>query len=281
MRTLRLVIMASCLATIASVICIGQDGSAIRVAVLDDQGRGVRFARAQVIGHPELIGLPAPDGTFTFKHVPPGTYQIRVDCAGFREKTINDVLAVEGKTTDWSIKLEAGPPKASDVRTRDTAFTPFSYSDRLKSLGEPTLCEQPISEGTQRYRFLWVPTFSHPVFLRIDFGADGEGTLLTVVWNGAGGYDWGKPDKKVRKLTWDEDRELFEVLADVGFWTLPSEVDRPPGEIVLDGTEWFVEGVKDGDCHAVTRYSTPLTELFQSEFLAQIAKLKPYYGQNH
>jgi len=78
-------------------------------------------------------------------------------------------------------------------------------------------------------------------------------------------------------MTSEEELDLFETLADIGFWTLPSEVERPPNEVVLDGTEWSIEGVKDGKCHVVTRYSSPRTELFQTQFLAKVAKLKPYY----
>jgi len=128
---------------------------------------------------------------------------------------------------------------------------------------------------------MWVPTFKHPVFLRVDVDSDEVANLLTIVWSGDGGYEWGKPLKTQRKLTQEEQSDLFETLADLGFWTLPSQVERPPTIIVLDGTEWLIEGVRDGKCHVVTRYSSPLTDLFKTQFLAGVAKLQPYYKSEH
>lgn len=128
---------------------------------------------------------------------------------------------------------------------------------------------------------LVVPTFEHPVFLRVDVNSDGIATLITVVWSGDGGYEWGKSLKTERKLTSMEQGDLFAVMADIGFWTLPSAVEESPHVIVLDGTEWFIEGVKGGKCHVVTRYSSPLTRLFQDQFLANVAKVPPYYHQAH
>ena len=246
------------------------------MAVSDDNGAAVPGAEVRVVGKPALVGLPAPNGTVTFRDVPAGTYRISVSYRGFKDK-ISDVVVVEGQTTDLRVKLEQGPPIASDFRIHETLSNSNLYSNRLTDVGQPALCDEPIPEQTEWYSFLWVPTFEQPVFLRVDMDSDGIANFFMVVWSGHGGYEWGKPLKTERKLTTEEQRDLFAVMADIGFWTLPSEVEAPQNVIVLDGTEWLIEGVKGGKCHVVTRYSSPLTRLFQDQFLANIAKVQPYY----
>jgi hypothetical protein len=76
-------------------------------------------------------------------------------------------------------------------------------------------------------------------------------------------------------LTPDEEIDLFATPADFGFWGLPAQVENP-GTVVVDGTEWLIEGVKDGKCHAVTRNSSPLTDVVATQFLKSVAKLNPY-----
>ena len=269
--------MLSSSIAVLSAPCSGQQVSSLRVTVIDAQGAAVLDAEVHIGDQPSRIGFPAPNGTFSFNDVAPGTYQVTAKHPGFRDKTLSGVVVTEGKTTEVEIKMELGPPKAADFRIHQTVQEARLYSKQLAELGQPVFCQDPTPELTEWYRFLWVPTFDHPVFLRVDIASDGEGTLLTVVWSGQGGYDWGKSAKHVRKLTHEEQLELFATLADIGFWTLPSQVDGSPNVVILDGTDWTIEGIKDGKCHVVTRYSSPLTRLFQAEFLASIAKVKPYY----
>jgi len=246
------------------------------VTVIDVQGAAVLGAEVRIVGQPSLIGLPAPNGTFLFKGVHPGTYQVTANYPGFRDKTLSGVIVTEGNTTEVEIKMEQAPPKAADFRIHQTLQDVHLYSERLTELGEPAFCQEPVPELTEWYRFLWVPTFDHPVFLRVDVATDGV-ALLTRVWSGDGGYEWGRSAKAVRKLTEEEQMDLFATLSDIGFWTLPSQVEGPPNLVILDGTQWAIEGVKDGKCHVVTRYSSPLTRFFQTQFLASVAKVKPYY----
>lgn len=264
---------------VLSVLCAAQESPAVRVTVVDDQGAAILGAEVRVVSLPGLVGIPAPNGAVSFRAIAPGTYQITATRPGFRDETVSDIVVVDGKTTELNIKLKQAPPKASDFRIHQTLEKVHShlYEKPLTDIGQPLFCSQPVPEHTEWYRFMWVPTFEHPAFLRVDLDSDGVGTLLTHVWSGEGGYEWGKSTRNTRRLTSDEESDLFEALADIGFWTLPSQVERPPNVVVFDGTEWLIEGVKDGKCHIVTRYSSPLTELFQTQFLAKVAKLKPYY----
>lgn len=138
-----------------SVSCVGQERAAVRVTVSDDTGAAVLGAEVRVVGNASLLGLPAPNGTFTFRDVVPGTYRISVANRGFKDKIVSDVVVVEGQTTDVRVKLEPAPPQASDFRIHETLLNSNLYSERLKDLGQPGLCHEPIPEQAEWYRFLW------------------------------------------------------------------------------------------------------------------------------
>jgi len=197
---------------------------------------------------------------------------------GFKDKTVTGIVVTTGEMKELTVTMEQAPPKASDYKIHETIASPRLYAKQLTDIGQPLLCPDSVSAGTEWYRLLWVPTFSPPIFLRIDIQLDGTAELLTYKWEGQGGYDWGKQEKTLRKLTSEEEGELFYSLADIGFWTLPAEAHLPPNLEVLDGTEWFFEGVKDGKCHVVRRYSSPLSSFFARQFLGAVANIKPYNG---
>jgi len=255
--------------------CSAQQNSLLRVIVIDSHGTSIPMAEVHIVGFHRL-GIPTPDGAVLFKEVPPGFYSLSVARPGFRDKVVTGVAVGEAKMAELTVTMESAPPKASDYKISEVFVSPQLYAKALTGISQPLLCTGELSQEKERYRFLWVPTFSQPVFFRIDVEADGTAQLLTYQWKGQGGYEWGIADKRSRKLTPEEEGELFYALADIGFWSLPATVSLPPDVIVLDGTEWFLEGVKDGKCHVVTRYSSPLNSFVASEFLGLIAKVKPY-----
>jgi Carboxypeptidase regulatory-like domain len=258
-----------------SSLCVAQQNSSLRVTVMSDQGISIPLAQVHIAGL-DRVGLPAPDGTVLFKEIPPGAYSVIATFPGFKDKVVFGVILADGKTKDLTILMESAPPKAADYKASEGLASRNFYSKALTGINQPLLCPDSVSEGKEWYRFLWVPTFSPPVFLRVDIEPDGTAQLLTYEWPGQGGYDWGKPKKSERKLTSEQQAELYLTLADFGFWTLPTRVDPPPNVVVLDGTEWFLEGVKEGNCHVVTRYSTPLNSLVARQFLGIVATVKPY-----
>ena len=261
---------------IALAVFVGaQQNPSLHVIVIDRTGAAVPAAEVRILELPSIVGLPAPNGTFSFNGIPTGTYRVSAKYRGFKDKVVEGVTVAEGKTTEIIVKMEQGPPKGSDFGLHQELANTSAYSKVLADVGQPALCAGSV-DGEERYRFLWVPTFFQPIFLRVEIEPDGTSTLLTYAWKGAGGYEWGQPVRSFRKLTFVEQSDLFAALADIGFWTLPAEVDDPPNVIVLDGTDWFIEGIKDGRCHVVRRYSSPLSQVFSSEFLENIAKVKPY-----
>ena len=91
-----LVMLSSSLAVL-SVPCAGQQISSLRVRVIDAQGAAVSGAEVCIVGQPLLLGSPAPNGTFSFKGVPPGSYQVTATRCGLeiqRRPFVREVFLV-------------------------------------------------------------------------------------------------------------------------------------------------------------------------------------------
>jgi hypothetical protein len=103
------------------------------------------------------------------------------------------------------------------------------------------------------YRFLWLRSFHHPVAVRLEVKPDGTGLLTTKIANGAGGYSPGtliqNPTVAVTKAETDA---FLAKIEKSGFWTAPNPVNDQRG---TDGSQWIVEGVRNGEYHVVDRWS--------------------------
>jgi hypothetical protein len=128
------------------------------------------------------------------------------------------------------------------------------YSKHLKALEEPSLIEWAKNPSQESYRFIWLRTFHHPVIVRLDVRTDGVGVLTAKVANGAGGYEPGKLiENTTRPLTHEQTDTFLGQVSKVGFWKLPtSENSGTTGE---DGSQWIIEGIKDGKYHVVDRWT--------------------------
>jgi hypothetical protein len=102
------------------------------------------------------------------------------------------------------------------------------------------------------YRFLWLPTFDHPVSVRIM--RSGESAVLHVVQlDGRGGYEPGKiAVNKIAKLSGKQWDEFQRRLDKAKFWSMPTEDEGTQG---TDGDQLILEGVKAGKYHIVDRWS--------------------------
>ena len=110
------------------------------------------------------------------------------------------------------------------------------------------------------YRITFIPTFYNPIKIRVEKHND-DYILIAKRLSGQGGYDAGTlQSEKRRKLRQHEWNRLLDLLKEAGFWELPYvEKESGPnakGEetICLDGSEWVIEGVRNGQYHAVNRY---------------------------
>jgi hypothetical protein len=124
----------------------------------------------------------------------------------------------------------------------------FRYLASLKSLAQ----QNPRATA---YGLAWMPTFHHPVAVRIDWTAGGA-ELRAEVLDGKGGYVGGQIaiDKKIT-LSADQIAELSRQVEKAGFWAMPTAEDlgKDPYSFVTDGDRLTIHGVKQGAYHLVTR----------------------------
>ncbi|MGD9589004.1 MAG: hypothetical protein AB7Q37_01940 [Pyrinomonadaceae bacterium] len=131
------------------------------------------------------------------------------------------------------------------------------------------------------YRITFIPTFFNPIKIRVE-RRNASYLLVAKRLSGQGGYDAGplKTEKR-RKLRQKEWQHLISLLDTAGFWTMPYADKKPEPnergevEICLDGSEWMLEGVKNGRFHAVNRYC-PEVKSFKAigAYLAKLSGLK-------
>lgn len=123
------------------------------------------------------------------------------------------------------------------------------YGDFLKKMGEKSLLVN--SNEREVYRFLWLRTFHHPIFVRVERKGNSI-DLFSKESNGAGGYEPGKVIK-TKKTTIDIEQwlEFLNLLEKTNYWKMPIEDKR----VGFDGSQWILEGVKDNRYHIVDRWS--------------------------
>ena len=124
------------------------------------------------------------------------------------------------------------------------------YGKFLKAMKEPSLLDV-TEKNTEVYRFLWLRTFDHPISVRIEHDPSVT-KLIFIEMSGQGGYEPGKLIRRTEKPIDDEKWSSFLKLLDqADFWNL--EKDKGIGG--TDGSEWVVEGFRDGRYHLVDRWS--------------------------
>ena len=142
-------------------------------------------------------------------------------------------------------------PKSS-LDPRGDDFKANWYSAQLRALKEPSLLHLADGPLSHSYRFLWLRTFNHPIAIRIDIKPDGTGTLTIKVASGAGGYAPGTLIENTSHALSGTQVKTFLALVDrVNFWAAPNPVDDQTG---TDGSQWIIEGVRDGKYHVVDRW---------------------------
>jgi hypothetical protein len=128
------------------------------------------------------------------------------------------------------------------------------YSKYLIALQEPSLSSRSKSGASESYRFLWLRTFHRPVSVRLDVGNDGVATVTTKMTSGVGGAGPGHLiESRTRRLTKKETDRFVNQVSESEFWKLPTHEDPVIGG--PDGSQWVIEGTKNGKYHAVDRWS--------------------------
>ena len=174
-------------------------------------------------------------------------------------------IAVQLATSARVTPTDYFPPGSLDETPQSSQFRKQWYSDQLRALKEPSLWELSKTQRTQTWRFLWLRSFDQPISVRLDVSHDGTGVLTTKAASGQGGYKPGRlVTNKTRALTKEETTSFLVRTDEQGFWSLPVyEMPRkgvgpngePTVEIGLDGAQWILEGVNDGQYHVADRWS--------------------------
>jgi hypothetical protein len=145
------------------------------------------------------------------------------------------------------------PPGALGDLPRSDQFLAEWYSKQLKALDEPSLWSLSKTRNEHSYRFLWLRTFHHPVAVRIDVNADGSSRLTTKMASGTGGYNPGQLVQSDKSALTKERTDWFlGKIEESKFWELAPVDNSRTG---MDGAEWIIEGVKNGNYHIVSRWS--------------------------
>lgn len=145
-----------------------------------------------------------------------------------------------------------GAITAQSLRTRK------QYRNTLALFREPQIFPG-TGSNVEVYRVFVAPTFGHPISIRVEKNRDGYFVIAKGL-SGQGGYRWGRLKHQTRRrLNQAEWHRLIELLSAASFWTLPAEAEETkPNEkgeitICMDGTSWYLEGVKGETYQAVDR----------------------------
>lgn len=129
------------------------------------------------------------------------------------------------------------------------------YSKHLKAMDEKSLLES-VETDKEIYRFLWLRTFHHPIFVRVERNQK-EIKLFTKELDGAGGY---KPGKLLKSneivLSQDDFCRFLNLLEEANYWQMPTENDA----LGFDGAQWILEAVKENRYHVVDRWTPNKSE---------------------
>jgi hypothetical protein len=127
------------------------------------------------------------------------------------------------------------------------------YSRIWDAAEEPSLHEvsSQLAPGHSSIRFTWLPTFDHPVIVRLIRNGRAV-TLEARMLSGQGGYGAGEVSRSIsRALTSVEIQRLEAVLAST------SVLEQAPTlcDIGLDGSQWIVEGADEQGYRFINRWS--------------------------
>jgi hypothetical protein len=172
-------------------------------------------------------------------------------------------IQAQDSESPWTLPAQLPPdqqPQYFPTRIfgSNRAWTAKWYSWILRSMGEAPLSESGALASNEVYRLLVLPSFRPPFVVRLTFTPDGTGELVTKLGRTDG---CGQPSVKsnTREVPHREIDLFVQKLRDANYWSIPSQevVDPDPRKrsVVMDGTDWVLEGAKGGKYHLVARSS--------------------------
>jgi hypothetical protein len=143
------------------------------------------------------------------------------------------------------------PERALDAQRSDMdeSFRHW-FTAHLAAMNEPSLSCGPTKDR-EVYRVLFLPTFDHPIAIRITDSASGI-VLESTKLSGMSGYDPGMPlERKRIQLNKRDWNELKSAITTSTFWSATTSAEALIG---IDGDQWIIEGRKGREYHAVGRF---------------------------
>lgn len=272
---------------------IDTNASCINGSVVDSNKKPIKGAQVLILPGSHLAEKTKEDGTFSVDSLEPGEYTVVIIAKTYSPWAQYGVRVQEGQkaTLDVILSTTANDRvlvKYNEPRQKDLD----SYSPALKAFAEPGLCSEALlNEKYESYRFLWLRTFHHPVFIQLINRAPGNATLIYKELDGSA-YGYGSlvehktldPFKALGKgeLLENMVQEAFDLViqrAKAGVWDQPYEVDD--GTIELDGATWTIEAIKGGKCHVVKRWSPEQRDVFRwfADDLINLSGKRFYYDE--
>jgi hypothetical protein len=270
------------------------NASCINGSVVDSNKKPIKGAQVLILPGSHPVEKTNEDGTFSVDLLEPGVYTVIIIAEKYSPWAQHRVRLQEGQKATLDVILSTAANdrvlvKYNEPRQKDLdSFTPA-----LMAFAEPRLCSETLlKENYESYRFLWLRSFHHPVFIQLINRKPGYANLIYKELNGKGGYEYGSliehktldPFKNLGKgeLPKGMVQEAFNNViqrANTGVWGQPYEVDD--GTIGLDGATWTIEAIKDGKCHVVTRWSPEQRDVFRwfADDLINLSGKRFYYDE--
>jgi len=146
------------------------------------------------------------------------------------------------------------------------------FGAQLSGLREPPLIGR-SQQDEPVYRFTLLPSFGHPVAVRVSIHQDGAATVVTRVGKGAGGYaPKGLLSDHSAEMAAASVQALQNAVALSKFWELPTEPNKQSG---TDGTEWLFEAAESGRYHVVDRWEGADLRKLGLFFLNDVGQVGP------
>lgn len=154
----------------------------------------------------------------------------------------------EGADRPWS----AADCGRSSAKAMDD-FTNDWYSGHWRAAEEPSLFLQSQDAKSMRSeRFTWLRSFYAPVFVRLDWLADGQVRMTAKELTGAGGYEPGEVGRmKQRLLSGEELATLDEARGALKPYRRPAAVCS----FGVDGARWLLESSAPGEYVFIDRWT--------------------------
>ncbi len=178
--------------------------------------------------------------------------------------TENDFLFVSNKVCTFLQGFPGKSEKISEIKKGKSGYFPSKswndyeteddflgdwYGKRLRAMKEKSLLKS-TNENTEIYRFFWLRSFHHPIFVRIE-KRNSKIKLFTKELDGTGSSEPVRILKsKEISLTEEDFLKFLDLINRANFWQMPTS-----SKMGRDGAQWILEGVKDNRYHIVDRWS--------------------------